>query len=361
MKKWIRIFMLLLFIVSGIGAWAQTVKNVVFMIGDGMGLAQVQAAMLHSETPLELERAQYVGLSRTCSANNRVTDSAAGGTALATGYKTNNGTVGMSPDSIVLKNIRELAQEAGFATGVVVTKDITDATPAAFLAHRNSRKMADGIAEDIVSSGVTLFMGGGRARFVKRADGRDLIAELKKAGYTVLDKKEQIPDVKSGKVAGLFAKKHMKRASDSRGDYLAVATRQALNLLKGASSQGFFLMVEGSQIDACCHANDGGSVVSETLDFDRAVGEAFDFADRNPGTLVVVTADHETGGMSLPSGNEDFLLGDQGVEMKFSTGGHSALMVPIYAYGTGAGQFSTIMENTDIPRKMAKLMGLTIE
>ena len=361
MKKQIVFFLSMLLLVAGLRVEAQTVKNVVLMIGDGMGLAQVQAAMLRSERPLEFERAQYIGLSRTASANNRVTDSAAGGTALATGHKTNNGVVGMSPEGAVLVNIRELAQEQGLATGVVVTKDITDATPAAFLAHRQSRKMSDQIAEDIASSGVTLFMGGGRSHFAEREDGRDLIAELGKAGYLLLDQKDRISEVDSGKVAGLFARKHMKRAADTRGDYLPVATRQALSILAKDSPKGFFLMVEGSQIDSGGHANDAACVVSETLDFDRAVGEAFDFADRNPGTLVLVTADHETGGLTLPSGNEDFLLGDQGVEPRFSTKGHTAVMVPVYAYGAGAGRFSTIMENTEIPRRVAELMGWSIE
>ena len=356
-----KFLMVLLLVAWTISAGAQEVKNVILMIGDGMGLAQVQAAMMQSKAPLQLERAQYIGLSKTYSANNRVTDSAAGGTALATGHKTNNGMVGVLPDGTAVQNIRELAQQQGLATGVVVTKDITDATPASFLAHRESRKMADDIAQDIVASGVDLFMGGGRVHFAEREDGEDLLAKLKKEGYTLVEKKDKIADISSGKVAGLFSKKHMKRASDVRGDYLPVATRQAMKILHKNSPDGFFLMVEGSQIDSGGHANDGEFVVTETLDFDLAVGEAFDFADKNPGTLVIITADHETGGLSLPSGDEDFLLGDQGVEMKFGTGGHSAIMVPVYAYGTGAEQFSTIMENTDIPRKIAALMELKMK
>lgn len=336
---------------------AQEVKNVIMMIGDGMGLAHVQATMMASGQ-LNIERAQYIGLSKTYSANNRVTDSAAGGTALAAGVKTNNTMLGMTPDGKHVQNVREKAQAKGKATGVVVTKDVTDATPAAYLSHVESRKMAAEIALAIADSGVDVVLGGGRENFLARTDGVDLGAEMTAKGYKVITKQSDIKSVKSGKVIGLFAKKHMKKMVDGRGDYLPEATKQALTILENNSGgKGFFLMVEGSQIDTGAHANNAEVVVGETLDFDRAVGVAFDFADRNPGTLVIVTADHETGGLTIPSGSEDFMLSDQGVEIKFSTKGHSAIMVPVYAYGTGAQAFSTFMENTDIPAKIAELCG----
>ncbi len=334
------------------------VKNVIFMIGDGMGLTQMQLAMMNSQEPLAMERAQYIGLAKTFSANNRVTDSAAAGTALSTGTKTNNGFVGVDPQKNGLKNLIERSRESGLATGVVVTKDITDATPAAFLAHQPSRKLAEDIALDVVASDVDLFIGGGRKNMEKRQDGVNLSDQLRAKGYTVAYTIEQVQAVNNGKLAAMLADGHLPTMVKGRGDFLPLATAQALKILTADSKKGFFMMVEGSQIDSGGHANDAVFVQTEALDFDNAVRVAFDFADRNPGTLVVVTADHETGGLTLPSGNSDFLLADQGVKPTFGTGGHSAVMVPVYAYGTGAANFTGVMDNTDLPKKIAALLGL---
>ncbi len=337
---------------------SQPVKNIIFMIGDGMGLAHTYSAMLRSQTPLAFERAQYIGLSKTYSANNRVTDSAASGTAMATGHKTYNGAIGVDTARKPVENIVERAQKKGLATGIVVTKDITDATPAAFMAHQPSRKMAEEIASDIAGSNVDLFIGGGRNRFEKRQDGVNLTDQLRKQGYAIAYTLDEIKNVKSGKLAGLMASGNLKKMTEGRGDYLPQATAQALTILQNNSPKGFFLMVEGSQIDSGGHDNDAEVVIAETLDFNKAIAVAFDFADRNPGTLVVVTADHETGGLTIPSNKADFTQGESGIKYLFSTGGHTGIMVPIYAYGTGAQNFSTIMENTDLPKKMAALLGL---
>ena len=352
------LFLLLVFFQSGASAQETPVKNIIFMIGDGMGLTQTYSAMLRSERPLAFERAQYIGLSKTYSANNRVTDSAASGTAMATGHKTYNGAIGVDTDKKPVENIAERARKKGLATGIVVTKDITDATPAAFMSHQPSRKMAEEIASYIASSVVDLFIGGGRNRFEQRKDGIDLTDRLRKQGYEIAYTLDEVKNVNSGKLAGLLAPGHMKKMTEGRGDYLPEATAQALSILKNNSPKGFFLMVEGSQIDSGGHANDAEVVISETLDFDKAIAVAFDFADRNPGTLVVVTADHETGGLTIPSNKSDFTLGESGIQHLFSTKGHTGVMVPVYAYGAGARNFSTIMENTDLPKKMAALLGL---
>lgn len=335
---------------------AQKVRNVIFMIGDGMGLSQTQVAMMTSTTPLAVERAQYVGLIQTHSANNRVTDSAAAGTALSTGYKTNNGAVGLDTEGAKVQNLTEFANRQGKSTGVVVTVDITHATPAAFLAHQPKRSMTEEIAADIVDSGVDVFIGGGQDRFEKRKDGQNLSIALQAKGYEVVYTGDDMRNVRGGKLAAMLAPEHMPSIKDGRDpNYLAEATSQALDILS-QNKKGFFLMVEGSQIDWACHSNDGASAALEAVDFWQAVGRAFDFADKHPGTLVIVTADHETGGMTLPSGNADFLLADQGVDVKFSTGGHSASMVPVYTYGAGASNFTTVMDNTDLPKKVMKLM-----
>ena len=333
------------------------VKNVIFMIGDGMGLAHVAATTIfNGYQPLNLERAQYVGLQKTYSANNRVTDSAASGTALSTGVKTNNGAIGVDPDQKPVETILEKAEKKGLATGLIATYSVTNATPASFIAHVKDRKMEEEIAEFYLKTDVDVFMGGGQKFFNDRKDGKDLTKELQNKGYEIIYNVEDIENFDGEKLAGLFAANSMKTIKEGRGDYLPKATEKALEILKNNSRKGFFIMIEGSMIDKGGHSNDIQTVVNETVDFDKAVKVAFDFADKNPGTLVVVTADHETGGLSLPSGKPDFSLPDQGVQYKFSTGGHTGIFIPIYAYGAGAQNFSGIMENTDIPKIMTQLL-----
>jgi alkaline phosphatase len=335
------------------------VKNVIFMIGDGMGLAQVSATLVNQGyAPLNMERAQFIGLAKTYSANNRVTDSAASGTALATGVKTYNGAIGVDENKQPVETILEKAEKNGLATGLVVTYSVTNATPATFIAHVESRKLEEQIAEYFLATEVDVFMGGGTKFFAEREDGRDLIAELRKKGYTMVDNLEDILSFEGDKLGALLSENAMPRMIEGRGDYLPRATEKALEILKKNSDKGFFIMVEGSQIDAGGHKKNAEIVLTETVDFDQAVGVAFDFADRNPGTLVVVTADHETGGLSIPSGKPDFSLPDQGVRYEFATGGHTGILVPVYAYGTGASNFSRVMENTDIPRIMEQLLGI---
>ncbi len=335
------------------------VRNVIFMIGDGMGLGQVAATTINRDyKPLNMERAHYIGLAKTYSANNRVTDSAAAGTALATGTKTYNGAIGVDADKQPVENLVERAEKEGLATGLVVTYSVTHATPAAFVAHVESRKMEERIAEFYLDSGIDVFLGGGKKFFHNRKDGRNLATEMEEKGYTMVYSLDDILAFEGERLGALLSDNAMPRMLDGRGDYLSKATGKALEILDRNSEKGFFMMVEGSQIDGGGHKNDAQMVFSEIEDFDRAVGVAFDFADRNPGTLVIVTADHETGGLTVPSGKPDFSLPDQGVKYHFSTGGHSGVFVPIYAYGTGAENFSRVMENTDIPRLIGELLNL---
>ena len=325
------------------------VKNVILMIGDGMGLAHVSAAMEAGDQPLAIERAQYTGLHKTSSASDEVTDSAAGATALATGTKTYNGAIGVGPDRAPLTSILEKAAVQGLSTGLVATYRITHATPASFIAHVPHRDMEEAVAADFLKTDITLFIGGGRAMFEQRRDGRNLSDELRVKGYQIVYTQEELDGVASGKTVGLLADSHLPKIAEGRDrEYLSGATDKALEILS-QNDKGFFVMIEGSMIDSGGHDNDIDYVVSETLDFDRAVARAFDFADAHPGTLVIVTADHETGGLTIPANG-------RGVEYLFGTGGHTAVPVPVYAYGTGAGNFSGIMENTDIPKKIEALL-----
>lgn len=320
------------------------------MIGDGMGVAQLQSGAVAKKAPLELEKFRSIGFAKTQSADNFVTDSAAAGTAIATGHKTNNGMIGQDPSGKAVNSLLTLARNKGLATGVVVTKDITDATPAAFVAHQPSRKMAEEIAADLVESGVDVFVGGGRKRFDKREDGRDLVRELKQKNYKVASGTEEIEKITSGKVAGFVS---TERWHGREADQLKRTMVAALRILE-KNPKGFFLMVEGSQIDSAGHDNKIEDVMGEMMDFDKAIGAALAFAEKNPDTLIVVTADHETGGLTLRDGS----LKEGTIHARFSTGGHTGVMVPVFAYGPGAEEFAGIYENTDIFQKVKSLLQL---
>ncbi len=355
MKNRIRSFFFLLIVCAAVSpSRAQQVKNVIFMIGDGMGLAQVSAALIDRDyAPMAMERAQYIGLCKTYSSNNKVTDSAAAGTALATGVKTYNSAIGVDPDKNPVKTTLEKASESGLATGLVVTCYLAQATPAAFTAHQAARSSLFGIAAEQTRSNVDVMIGGGMLHFYSPEDSVDLISELKARHYTVAETMEQVMAFDRGKLAAILAPSDLPTMREGRGDYLPRATGKALEILSKNSKKGFFIMVEGSQIDHQCHAGSAAGCIAETIDFDNAVRVAFDFADRNPGTLVVVTADHETGGLTIPAGKNA-----KGVEYKFSSGGHTGTLVPVYAYGAGAEHFKGVYDNTDIPKIMQRLMGL---
>jgi len=301
---------------------------------------------------LFLENFTHCGFSKTYSSDQYVTDSAAGGTALACGTKTYNGAIGVDPEKKPVANIREMAEKKGMKTGLVVTTIITDATPAVFIAHVASRSSLEDIAADFLNTNIDVFIGGGEKNFDEGKDSRNLCKELKDKGYQVLYNINDIIKVKTGKLAGLTAPGDNPNMPE-RGDMLVPATETAIGLLS-QGKKGFFLMVEGSDIDHLAHQNSTPGVVMETLDFDKAIGAVLKFASSNKETLVIVTADHETGGMTINNGN--YTSGK--VEAKFTSGGHTGVVVPIYSFGPGADQFTGFMENTEIAKKMMKLLGL---
>jgi len=326
-------------------------KNVVMMIGDGMGVAQIFAGLTANGGHLFLDNFKQVGFSKTQSSDNYITDSAAGGTALSTGQKTYNGAIGVNADSIPIKTILEMAEDKGLATGLVSTSAITHATPASYIAHQKSRGSYEDIAADFMKTDIDVFIGGGYKHFSQRADKRDLTLELQQKGYQVLRNMDEIAKVKTGKLAGLTADEHNDIAIKRKMN-LPLSTETALNILH-QNQKGFFIMVEGSQIDWGGHENDTRYIIIEMLDFDRAIGKALEFAAKDGETLIIVTADHETGGFSLVGGNMKTGM----VKGAFTTGEHTAVMVPVFAYGPGAENFTGIMENTDIPKKIIKLLG----
>ncbi len=362
-------FVLLLFLLSGCLApqeepAAAGPKNVILLIGDGMGLSQVSAGFYFQEEPSHFARFPYIGLINTSASSHKITDSAAGATAFSAGRKTYNGAIAVGPDSSDVATIIERVSPQGLRTGLVATSSITHATPAAFYAHVPSRNMHEAIAADLAASEVDFFAGGGLQFFARRSDGLDYLARLAEAGFAV--DTTALPAgadaLETGKKYGyLLSDDGLPRMLDGRGDFLPQATQLALDFL-ARDDAGFFLMVEGSQIDWGGHANEADYLISEQLDFDRTVGRALDFAEQQGNTLVVVTADHETGGFTLSSSLVELENGRTATSYNrlngtFSTGGHSATLIPVFAYGPGAERFAGVYENTAIYDKILEATG----
>lgn len=363
MKKILLLWMLCLLVVGRIMAAgaADSVRNVIFMIGDGMGLGHVSLLTIEDKyAPTAFNRAQGVALISTYSANNRVTDSAAAATALATGTKTNNSTLGLDPDGNRLQSLMAKAVEQGRPTGIVVCCYLQHATPAGFYAHVTKRGETEAITRDLLASNIDVLIGGGRKWLSEECDeGDSYFDAFVRKGYFVANSLDETENLHSGRLLGVVAEKHLPDA-DKRGDYLPCATEKALEILTNDADsvgRGFVLMVEGSLIDGAAHANDAERVLGEMRDFEHTVAVAMDFADQHPGTLVIVTADHETGGLTIPSNKADFTQSESGLQYAFSTKGHTGTLVPVYLYGTGADQITGVMDNTQLSRRIMTLLG----
>ena len=327
-------------------------KNIILMIGDGMGVTQIYAAMSVSEKPLTFEKFKHVGFHKTYSANDYITDSGASGTAMATGKKTCNQCIAADSTGKPFKTILEYAEDNQWATGLVSTSSILHATPATFIAHEQDRNDYENIALDFLDVDIDVFIGGGKKQFVDREDKLNLIDSLKKNQYHVIDGLENLDVNEEGKFAVFTAEEHNPEILNGRGDMLPVSTEKAIKILS-KNKKGFFLMVEGSMIDWGGHDNDIDYVIAETLDFDKAVAKALEFAIEDGETLVIVTADHETGGLTIVGGD----MRKKTIEANFSTGDHTSVMVPVFAFGPGAEEFGGIYENTDIFKKMMDAFG----
>jgi len=335
-------------------------KNVILLIGDGTGLSQISSAFYFKETSPNYARFKSIGLINTSSSREDITDSAAGATAFASGVKTYNGAIGVADDSTEVKTLVEIASKQNIKTGVISTSSIQHATPASFYAHVINRGLYEDIAADMVVSDIDFFAGGGTKFFNKRTDGKNLLGELKEKGFGIdTTALGDLAGIKHyTKMAYLLADNHMDPVAKGRGDYLPKATELGIQFLnKDADNSNFFVMIEGSQIDWGGHANDADYLISELIDFDEAIGKALDFAEKDGNTLVIVTADHETGGFTLsatPKKTEEGRSYSDYNEITgtFSTNGHSATLIPVFAYGPGAEAFSGVYENTDIFHKI---------
>ena len=326
------------------------VKNVIFMIGDGMGLEQLSTAWIVNNRHLNItDNFTNVGLQWTYSASKLVTDSAAAGTALATGSKTRNGAIAMSTENEPLETLTEYAKSKGKKTGTSVVCRVCDATPAVFSTHAPNRDSLYNIMAQFVDSKLDFLFGGGLKWWEDRPDGRNLTAEAEAKGYTFVKDIESLKAVENGPVIALTAYKELPPALD-RGTEHQESVKKALELLDNRN--GFFLMIEGSCIDDWCHANKVGYAVEEILDFDRTVGTVLEWAAKDGETLVIVTADHSTGGMTLLGGK----VAEQSVAVNFANTGHNGVALPVYAWGPHAEDFVGIYENAELSKKIKELI-----
>jgi len=328
LRKTVFLSIFILLTVGAVFSQEKKAKYIFYFIGDGMGSAQRQLGEYYLESigegvkgdngyRLRMNQMPVAAIYSSHSASSLVTDSAAGGTALACGVKTNNGMIGVSPDVIPVTSIAVTARDAGLAVGIVTTTRLTHATPAAFYAHNISRDNENEIAVDLLKSDFDFFAGGGYRHFIpagssvgksKRKDGRDLFDELSSMGYEVFAGESQSEAFLNWKpTAGdccvaSFTYTHLPMEIDRPATgtpSLAQLTSKAIDLLS-LDADGFFLMVEGGRIDHACHAHDAVGAAYDVLAFDKAVEEAWNFYLAHPDdTLIVVGADHETGGIGL--------------------------------------------------------------
>ncbi|WP_040396200.1 alkaline phosphatase [Aquimarina agarilytica] len=322
------------------------VKNVILMIGDGTGLSQISSAAVANNGSLTLTQLQSLGLVTTNSADDLITDSAAAGTAIATGKKTNNRAIGTDVKGKPLQSIVETLSQADFSTGIITTDKITGATPASFYAKQIDRSQTSGIAKDLSKSSLDFFVGGGAAEFKNTAVNEQ---------FKLVSNAKDIEKIKDGRVGWFIGDEKPLSVVKGRGNLLAETTKAGLSFLK-SKKKSFFLMVEAAQIDSCGHENNIEGVVAEAIDFDRAITEAIKFADENDDTLVIITADHETAGLSISGGN----INQHKIEGDFTSHDHTAAMVPLFAYGPKSTIFSGVYDNTDIFYKILECLEVDV-
>jgi alkaline phosphatase len=307
---------------------------------------------------LNLDRMPVIGLVRTSAANKLITDSAAAATALSTGFKTNNGEIGMNPQDEKMLTILEAAMARGMAGGLVATSAITHATPASFGSHVGARRQQPEIASGLLENKIDVLLGGGYGFFAPktekqsyREDDRDLLREAAAAGYAICRTRDEMLAAPAGKILGLFARSSM--ALEPPEPSLPEMAGEALRRLSGKKN-GFFLMIEGSQIDFGAHDGDLEKTLGQTLEFDKAIGAALAFAEKDGRTLVLVTSDHETGGLIIKGAELD----GSKLEVVWGLLDHNGSTVPVYAFGPGAEEFAGFKENTDIPKIIARRLGI---
>jgi alkaline phosphatase len=321
-------------------------KNIIMLIGDGTGLNQItlsRMAISGVNSRLYIDQLPYSGISLTHSADNIITDSAAAATAWATGTKTKNKFISVTPNEKALTSLTEALYEKGFLSGVVATSSITHATPAAFYAHVNNRYKEKKIASQLQNSNINIAFGGGLNFF-------DISATNDQIKYIYdLDQLKNI-NTSSKRIIGLFDNDGIRRSPDRPSQQLM--TKKALDILakRTAECSGFFLMTEGSQIDWASHDNDASRMITEFRDFDLSIKSIVEFINTRDDTLLIVTADHETGGLQILKEDND------SVHIQWGTGSHTGIPVGVFSYGPGAELFTGTMDNTEIHTKILEVI-----
>ena len=328
------------------------VRNVIFLIGDGMGLEQVSCAWVLNHGRLNLDNMPVLGLSRTYSLSDLITDSAAGGTALAVGEKTANSHVGTDPDGNPLYSMLVKAQEQGKKTGVAVTCHLADATPADFCCHSVDRYLYDEVIAGYAECGVDYIVGGGLDYFgKKRKDTRNIAEEMEHKGYALALDEVSLMEAHLP-VLGLLADDNLPVAQE-RGDLFRHIVAKGLEELSmQCGDKGFVFMIEGSSIDDWQHENRIDLAMEELLDFDRTLGDVLQWAAADGHTLVIVTADHATGALTLQDGD----LKEGRIEVAFGNDSHNGIAVPFYVWGPGSDRFGGIMENAELSRQITSFI-----
>jgi alkaline phosphatase len=360
-------------------------KSLILFIGDGMGVQITSIARIYAEKEagaelnmISLANQGATGLVGTHSADKLVTDSAASGTAIATGVSTNNGVVGMAPDGGVLQNLFEVALWEGKAVGVVTTTSVTDATPASFLAHVRQRDQHEEIAGQIVEGSASVVMGGGRIFFQpppkgKRKDGRDLVETARKKGFQVVFTAEELASAAGsesadgGRLLGLFSREVMPYELDrdkALVPSLVDMMTAAIDILDD-DPDGFVLVVEGGRIDHAEHENSIEDALADLFAFDEAIGLAMDYQKSDSTLALVVTADHDCGGPAITGtsysyphyGALDKIEEGASEFLQWISGHHTGTMVPVFASGPGSWRFTGVMHNTELHARLAWLLG----
>jgi len=355
-------------------------KNIILLISDGMSLTQVSSYRLLKGGPNEriaVDTFPVSGIVLTHSKDAIVTDSASSATAFSTGKKTNNGALGLDQDNQILENFTEKIDKYGYVSSLISTSEITHATPAAYASHVDLRWKTDEISLQMMDSDVMTILGGGRHFFIpeemggKRSDEVNLLEEIE-SSHTILTKKSDMDSFdhsNKGKVVGLFADEALRDAETPDNHSLEPTSSEMLEFALKRSEKftskgckGFFVMVEGSQVDWAGHANNLDYLKREMQDFDEAVKTALDFAKNNQETLVIATADHETGGLLIEPATPTNYTSPE-VKFSFNTGigygSHTGVPVPVYAYGPGSENFTGTLDNTDIYYAMVEALDLT--
>ncbi len=336
-------------------------KNIILLISDGAGLSQLWSAAVANRGQLNVLNMPFTGYLITQPTDNYHTDSAAGGSAIATGYKTKNRHIGVDSLGNYVQNIPDRLADIGISSGIVSNDEITGATPSAFYAHVSERDQTDSIANGIAKSNLKLIIGAKSESF--KNEKSNLVPELEANGYEIVDGINKLPNIKSAKALvfseDLVDHKWNKLDEDQSAittSYRLIehALQPSITFLLKDNPKGFFLMIEGAKIDGGGHSNSLGFSVSEYLSFDRLVGQALEFAEKDKETLIIVTSDHETGGLTLLDGDQKKgnVLGN------FATNDHTGIPVPLMAFGPGAEKFQGFLDNTQLAKIIYELKGV---